>query len=143
MARPSAKARKALGKVLRWLEAGAPHVSPKGGRHIDGFNMAYGVSSTFQCGTVCCIAGAVCQFNNLGYLRDGDLNFFTGAGPLATEFLGISEADASQLFMPFDYHEVSSSDLTPAVAAATLLHYIKTGDVVWRDESGKLLPRTE
>jgi hypothetical protein len=135
MARPNKKARRILGRVLRWLEAGAPHVDSKG-RVVDGFDMGYAVE-VGDCGTVCCIAGAVCQFEGLGELTDrGEMDYFRQSEPLAVEALGIPYKEARALFMPFDKYDVEAVELTPAVAARTLLHYIRTGQVVWEQENG-------
>lgn len=126
---------KALERVAKWLEDGTPHVDING-RIITEFDMEYAVYAE-DCGTACCIAGAVCQFENLGTLdRNGEL-FFHGeheVGP--TEFLGITATQAEMLFVPwavFDFDEYSEfSD--PALAAETIRRFIETGVIEWGDK---------
>lgn len=140
----SVKGRKALEKVADWLERGAPHVDVNG-RSLDNFNMNFAVM-TGGCGTSCCVAGAVVQFEGLGVLReDGSLLFDSswtgpGADTLATEFLDISKADAQRLFMPWENDEFNSngylaSNAEPfsdiAVAARVIRTYLATGEIDW------------
>jgi hypothetical protein len=140
----SVQGRKALDQVADWLERGAPHVDING-RKIDNFDMAYAVQDD-GCGTSCCVAGAVVQFNNLGKLDEtGTLKFwdeggYDGAEKLATEFLGISEEDAGQLFMPWTSleleNEVGESPRAarfsdPIVAGKVIRTYLTTGQIDW------------
>lgn len=140
----SVQGRKALEKVADWLERGAPHVDVNG-RSLDNFDMNFAVM-TGGCGTSCCVAGAVVQFEGLGTLReDGSLLFDsnrsqTGADELATEFLGISETDAQRLFMPWENDEFVTnnyleSNAKPfsdiAVAAKVIRTYLATGEIDW------------
>lgn len=131
--------RKRLIQIAEWLEAGAPHQTKAG---IVRFDLSVGVQKN-ACGTACCIAGAVCQFNkpfdtdDLSYAGDfnnGDAEVaFYGDDEdsvfgRAVELLGISEDDAEALFTPtgVDWYRV-----TPAEAAATIRHYLETGEVNW------------
>lgn len=149
--------KKALVKVAEWLEAGAPHVVIKEGQAIAEFNMSFGgVYDEVACGTACCIAGAVVQFENLMQPDEsGEIEFFSedpenvgegeprelGAGEIASNFIGLTEDQADKLFMPFgefEYEEASEFS-KPARAAAVVRHLIETGEVCWDlfDEDGK------
>ncbi len=135
MAYPTEQGRQSLLDVVAWLRAGAPHTTKGFGVHH--FDMAFGVDSnslnTNKCGTVCCIAGAVCQFEKL-YDGSGNLNFFgaRGAGELARKHLGMTEEDAHKLFMPFDYfNSEHTANISPDVAADVVENYLRTGEVVW------------
>lgn len=130
--------RKALERVADWLEDGAPHTDVGYGSH--GFDMAYGVETdphgTGICGTVCCIAGAVCQFEKLGGERNAHyFSYFdsdrAGAGTVAREFLGLTEAQANRLFMPYNHYHCVSEDLGPAHAARVVRRFLETGEVHW------------
>jgi hypothetical protein len=148
MAIPTGKKRKALERVARWLEAGAPHRDDNG-VETHGFNMSFavatgeyghGVDLGNNCGTVCCIAGAVCQFQRIPFADFG--GFFSansGPGTVAQEYLGLSDSEARYLFMPFDYHESHGMDYTPAMGAATIRNFLHTGDVVWEYADGTVV----
>lgn len=141
----STQGRKALDQVATWLENGAPHVDIDG-RRIDDFNMKYAVNEG-SCGTSCCVAGAVVQFEKLGVLHDGDIYFDedpyndSGAGKLAQDYLGINDKDARALFLPWDNDELvdkhphlchnASPFSDTAVAAKTIRNYLATGDIDW------------
>lgn len=143
----------ALTRVAEWLEAGAPHVQVNDDIEIGHFNMEYAVVSDPDdggCGTACCIAGAVCQFEMLGMNErssDGDLEWNLpyrdedgeidededrgGAFFLAADYLGMSYDDAEDMFSPFsdglDVHVYKN----PAIAALVVRHFIETGEVKW------------
>lgn len=137
----SEQGRKALIKVAQWLEAGAPHVDING-RVIENFDMNIAV-----CGTTCCIAGAVCQFEGLGNFDPQDPAILyndgwrgEGAGNLATRYLGINEVDAELLFLPWvnpDFYDNDflSDNAAPfsdkALAARVIRDYLETGIVDW------------
>ncbi|MNZ73019.1 hypothetical protein D3C78_914180 [compost metagenome] len=138
--------RKRLERVAVWLENGAKHIvvekdgTPVG--IISGFDMKEGIVRD-DCGTVCCIAGAVCQFEDF----DGDaqmghpvVSFHADVFPTAVKLLGISQKDARALFTPrLDYNDASlSEELTrqwgmiyPEAAARVIRHYLATGEVDW------------
>lgn len=131
----------AFAKTLAWLEAGAPHVDIPGDGTLLGFSMnrwkiefspaligsmaydAYKQAGVIaaddnSCGTVCCMAGAVLQFELLGkghILHD------------VRALLGMSHQDFSELFEPTGFCHISD----PAVAAKVLRHYIDTGEIDW------------
>lgn len=135
-----------LTRVAEWLEAGAPH-RRSDGRVVHGFNMSHGVG-TEDCGTTCCIAGAVCQFEGLGVLSyDGEMNFFgdtDGAGTLAAKHMGLSDEVASRLFMPFDHWVTEGAGVSvsdPEAAAKVVRHYLATGQVDWSVGVPGLEPR--
>ena len=131
--------------VLAWLEAGAPH-TPEG----IGFNMCsfddedhYDFEQN-SCGTACCIAGAVQQFNRL---PPTDLNSVWSDINALGEKLGMSLRQILGLFFAAD--ELTSEEwgdypntgallkdadlnkVTPAMAAKTLRHFMEAGKVVW------------
>ena len=131
--------------VLAWLEAGAPH-TPEG----IGFNMGHFVEpdegdfDLNTCGTACCIAGAVQQFNKL---PPTDLNSVRADINALGKKLGMSLQQILGLFFAADTLQrgewgdypntgalLNGEDLnkvTPAMAAKTLRHFMETGEVVW------------
>jgi hypothetical protein len=144
--------RKRLERVAEWLEAGAPHVRLDDHgvmREFKGFDM----STTATCGSACCIAGAICQFERPYSLEDfaahgshraGGMEFFDdypefqGVMPRAIELLGISNRDAYKLFVPtgldadLDMGGMELDALTdPAEGARVIRHYLETGEVIW------------
>ena len=164
MTHVSEQGRKALIEVAEWLERGAPHVRISGTFDIHHFDMEYSVEPDHYseelntCGTACCIAGAVCQFNMLGGEKErtenGALPFFgnytwdemkgevvpttKGALDLATEHLGLSDQAAQELFVPwehFDLHYDAFEDLgvysDTKLAAKVVRNFLATGVVDW------------
>lgn len=129
---PEAEAR--LVEVIQWLERGAPHETHHG-QVVWGFNMYVGVAHPGEggCGAVCCIAGAICQFNDPFSLWDEesevDWRGPEGVMDRAMDMLGVSYELADKLFRPGE----DNDHITPAVAAKTLRHFLDTGDVVWPD----------
>lgn len=141
MAIPNDKAKRILGRVLDWLRNGAPHVKDSA-FPVDGFDMSIGVGYAPGCGTACCIAGAICQFEGLGDAfsqRAGPtiLNYFgrNGAEALAVKELGVPYEDARALFMPYDFYETevggTDIEIPPDMAADVLQRYISEGVVEW------------
>ena len=131
---PEAEAR--LVEVIQWLERGAPHETHHG-QVVRGFEMDFGVVRVDEggCGAVCCIAGAICQFNEPFQLSDlydeseVDWRGSEGVMARAMDMLGVSYEIADKLFR----QSGSNDHITPAVAARTLRHFLDTGDVVWPD----------
>lgn len=146
----------ALTKVAQWLEAGAPHVQVADNIEVGHFNMEYAVvanpGSGDDCGTACCIAGAVCQFEMLGLnerSKDGDLEWMPeglfsneikkdssvkGAFYLAADYLGMGYDAARHLFEPFNIEvEFLEQDEynDPEIAARVVRNFIETGVVDW------------
>lgn len=136
----------ALDRVAKWLEAGAPHTTTPGGIPVTGFDMSRGVAiDDGGCGTVCCIAGAVCQFEGVtnaevaGMLAAGPTQWreliWWGIAIQAQEILGLTSEQADSLFTPSGYNSDEWEDayrpLTAALAARVIRHLIATGDVNW------------
>ena len=130
--------RAALEKVARWLEDGAPHVEPNPGMMLDRFNMSRTVHTT-DCGTSCCIAGAICQFEGLGvreYMREMPWLGDDGAAALVVDYIGLDldddEDTLGKIFVPWEHFE--GPDWTfnaPARGAAVIRHFLETGEVDW------------
>lgn len=115
-----------LTKIAEWLEAGAPH--KKG---VAKFDMSdYVVNDS--CGTVCCIAGAACQFFTKSRYKTHQ-SFVEENAP---KILDLSEGEAEELFCAFDLQDemgfVGLSKITPAWAARCIRKLIATGEVDWR-----------
>lgn len=136
------EAERALIQVAVWLENGAKHVTvDKTGRVLDSFNMEYGIDKTREpeCGTSCCIAGAVVQFNGLCDLDFHGEVHWVYIESAASEFLGMSSRNVKALFKPWslpEFCDMDDEDLEgmfndPAVAAETIRNYLATGEIVW------------
>lgn len=127
----SEKGEEMLTYVAEWLESGAPHTDG-----VLGFYMDVGVMRD-GCGTVCCIAGAVCQFFkpfDLSGEESGAEAYFYGENGVfvrAQEMLGMNEDDAGKLFTP---RGVDWENVTPEHAAKVIRHFIATGEVNWKLE---------
>ena len=122
-----------LGKVARWLEAGAPHVDISG-RRIDSFDMTKGIESE-GCGTACCIAGALVQFNG-----GNATGYWTDIRDKAMDLGGITEeADAYELFGLYsdgqgEYEHgrfARLREVKPEGAAKVIRKFVRTGEVDW------------
>ena len=145
------KGRKALVTVAEWLEAGAPHKMLGNGLQVDRFDMEKVVEVNASCGTSCCIAGAVCQFEGLGMgnrYRDGGLEWAGNEGgfELAKDFIGLETREANQLFMPWNYFDGDSESYNSAArGAAVIRHLLTTGEVDWErfDDFGLVVKETE
>lgn len=128
---------KSLEAVARWLEAGAPHLELDTGLTVDRFQMDEVVKVSDSCGTSCCIAGAVCQFQGLGMdtrTYNGGMDWFgdDGAFELASTHLSISEENAHRLFEPWChfYGDIESFN-SAARGAAVIRSFLLTGEVEW------------
>lgn len=128
---------KSLEAVARWLESGAPHLDLDTGLSVDRFKMDVVVQVSDSCGTSCCIAGAVCQFQGLGLDSrnyDGGLDWFgdDGAFDLATTHLGISEENAQRMFEPWSHFYGNDDSFNSAArGAAVIRHFLLTGQIEW------------
>jgi hypothetical protein len=130
-----------LEDVALWLEAGAPHVGD-----VLGFNLSVGVKARYDhetntCGTVCCIAGAIVQFNEPVLKREelkewvdnipwGETGNEYGYGTVfrrASRLAEISECQALELFEP----SMDRSEVLPEQAAKVVRHFMETGAVDW------------
>lgn len=128
MTKPSPELATLFEPVLEWLDAG--------GDDVIGFDMGsfYDDTADHHCGTTCCISGAVGYFNpdlNMAGIIDhnGDIknrSFFADEALLLN--YGMSQKDMYGLFL-------TNMDATPSQAAATVRHWIETGDVIWEDEA--------
>lgn len=132
----TAAGRKAFEPVLAWLENGAPHVDLDG-RAIDVFDMSCGIENN-SCGTACCIAGALVQFNSTN-ARIGELDdnwYFILQDALRISGIEF-EKTALQLFAVDNEQGISFKEddireyATPAQAAIVLRHFLDTGEVNW------------
>ncbi|MDX9668748.1 hypothetical protein [Pseudomonas sp. P8_250] len=137
MTHVSKQGRSALVKVAEWLEAGAPHVSLANGMDLDRFAMDSVVEVNDECGTSCCIAGAVCQFEGLGLDNrqyDGELGWSgeSGGFELAATHLDMSDDDAHRMFEPWGYFGGTDESFNSAPrGAAVIRHFLATGEVDW------------
>lgn len=133
----SDQGRKALVKVAEWLEAGAPHRDLENGLRVDRFAMDSVVQVDPDCGTSCCIAGAVCQFEGLGLAArdvDGELDWLgeEGGFELAYNFLGIDHDKACQMFEPWNAFGGDDESFNSAARGASVIrHFLATGEVEW------------
>ena len=142
----SEQGRKALVTVAQWLEAGAPHIKLDNGWQVDHFAMDTVIDVDPWCGTSCCIAGAVCQFEGLGAearMDDGELGWVGehGGFELASNFLGIGEDEAHQLFEPWNHFGGDDESFNSAArGAAVIRHFLATGEVDWNrfDDRGDI-----
>lgn len=136
----------ALDRVAKWLEAGAPCTATPGGVPVTGFDMSRGVAiDDAGCGTVCCIAGAACQFEGVtnaevDSMLDADEGNcrelgWANVALSAQEILGLTSEQAYSLFTPEGYASDEWEDdyrpLTAALAARVIRHLLATGDVNW------------
>lgn len=120
--------------VLKWLDDGAPH--KKINSDVDfGFNMDFFTSINYtngvgswiasdysgdrSCGAVCCIAGAINQFNRL--MCDDIYNLMDG--------MPHERKDLKKLFFPENSEDYEK--ITPQEAAAVIRNWFETGEVVW------------
>lgn len=145
----SEQGRIALERVAVWLEGGAPHIRINDHLEVSQFDMGEAITATDDCGTSCCIAGAVCQFEQLGMdsrLADGSLYWMNwgsatkGAKDLAIEHLDIAPQHADRLFEPWLWFPGEPNSFnSPARGAAVIRHYLATGVVDWMryDDEGK------
>lgn len=147
----TAHGKRTLAAVADWLEEGAPHISTVDGRVIDHFNMEFGVT-TFgnECGTTCCIAGAIVQFEGLGILdRYGDITYFKeeggGVGSLASYYCTGVDDHLKPLFLPWVYfnhhskvyeHDDPKPFSNAERAAKTIRHLLATGVIDWSVNEG-------
>ena len=122
----------ALTEVLAWLEAGAPH--EKGMYRFDMDNGGLSIPGV-DCGTVGCMAGAVCQFNKIPYTINHGHYKITNE---AADFCGMTDKLKDQLFYATDNQEGTNmgrgftlSEVTAEVAAKTLRGFLETGVVKW------------
>lgn len=125
-----------LAEVANWLEAGAPHET-RHGLQIDGFDMDVGVTDPqANCGAVCCIAGALVQFN-----QPFHETHLAGATELKWEevrdramvLLGLPDDEVGKAAAEQLFRSIPNNDwITPAIAAQVLRHLIAYEEVDWQ-----------
>lgn len=145
-----------LERVASWLESGAPHVG-----EIAAFDMNDTISlmSSSQagdlpwnkgvnknsCGTACCIAGAIVQFDledRQGKMaadwNDACKRIEDSILTTAKKLAGLNDKIANSLFCPCDQDfndcgktPIEYSDISPAIAAKTIRNFLATGKVIW------------
>lgn len=138
--------KQALIKVAEWLEDGAQHVELDSGHKLDSFDIEHSITSFAGCGTACCIAGALVQFENLvdlGLATSNQTQFFDeededgelvpGVMTLAKDYLEIEHTDAQKLFLPWDHFgsETFQEFSDPERASKVIRHYLESGEVNW------------
>lgn len=122
--------RKVLQPVLDWLKAGGHHVPEA---KINGFDMSewfhVETKQGEPCGSVCCIAGAVCQFNEPFPLD----KYPYGETVLARaeRLLQLEEEKAWKLFCPDDAGCLTY--VTPEQAVRVVENFMETGEVDWSE----------
>ena len=99
---------------------------------VHGFNMENYRSRT-SCGTVCCIAGAIIEFEaHRQGVTPEEIMGGTSQGyehEAAEQLCGLSQAEAIDLFIPRGTGPYSF--ISPQRAAATIRRYLATGRVEW------------
>lgn len=116
-----------LAPVLAWLKAGAPHTPaiPLS------FNMDTFLSDTHtDCGTACCIAGAVARFNDLKIESDAAVTQCHEVG----EIIGLTDDQTYALFFAGIRRNYDLEEIPPSVAAEVLERFMTTGEISWPEE---------
>ena len=107
--------------VLAWLDAGGDNGQLR-------FNMNYTLQDD-GCGTVCCIAGALQQFNGLAVHHN--IWFCAEVG----ELVGMTDTQVQNLFWAENRYRHGShgslSEIEPHEAAAAIRSMLETGEVTW------------
>lgn len=128
--------------VLKWLDAGAPHAKRKGlGFDMNHFALPGGQDfEGNECGTACCIAGALTLMNPEAYPNKphpmaSNTRGFNEIGAIA----GLNEEQSLRLFFAAEtvangipVCEFPLEDITPKWAARVIRHMIETGEVKWQ-----------
>lgn len=137
-----------LMRVVEWLEAGVPVVDKMVGFNMAGIIEPAGIYYAVQndgseyfpeCGTVCCIAGALVQFemqDRLGQMADCDdeaydAGFVVNNSIIETGSL-LADIDGDtgiRLFIP----NIDLGRATPAEAAKVLRNFIESGKITWHE----------
>jgi hypothetical protein len=128
---PAPRAQLAFAPVLEWLRAGAPHVAPNGTPLV--FDMEKFLDKT-DCGTACCMAGAMTQFNPEAFPTISENSCPFLALTFISASLELDEEASTKLFYGVrctGARLIAWEDMTPAQCAATLDHYLETGEVDW------------
>ena len=118
--------RERLIEIAEWLEAGGDARGT-----VAGFNMSDWRNVT-NCGSVCCIAGALVEFEaqRTGATVAHVLASVGGGFHQTGEYLAEMDFNSAyDLFIPPE--ELNFGRITPDEAAATVRGYLETGDVSW------------
>lgn len=143
---PSAKTIAYLAPVHQWLESGAPHITEK----EIGFNMGSFLDSDDgahdsdfkECGTACCIAGAVTVFSQDGenlYHRSNPEDVYSGYVMNVGFNIGLTEQETSMLFFGLDHRALRRNSPMPEyvqfasaeLGARVLRTFLETGVIDW------------
>jgi len=138
--RLSIEGRRRLERVARWLEQGAPHEILDNGMDVRWFCMDVGVNFT-ECGAVCCVAGAVVEFND-----PYDVDLIRASRNEAGEMPWDSVRDRAMTLLGLDPYSAMESQfatklfrdggtenewITAEIAAQVLRYYLETGELDW------------
>lgn len=112
-------------KLLDWLEAGAPERT---------FNMDVWIDDLGDkpnwCGTTCCMAGWCSQ--QVQTIEEYWSDLYRSASDVATEWLGLTDADAYRLFRAISSNgQLPLRNITAAQAAIVVRNLLETGEVNW------------
>lgn len=120
--------------VLEWLEAGAPHKNEHGlVFNMESFFYSEGEAwDKEHCGTACCIAGAVNQFNKLNV----DNYSADAACYEIGELIGMTKKQVDNLFLGHTPAGLTYplDAIPPQLAASVLRTFIETGYAPWPEE---------
>ncbi|MDR3445950.1 hypothetical protein [Dyella sp.] len=128
--------RQRLIEVAEWLEAKTP---AKAG--VVEFDMSHWVEQN-ECGTSCCIAGAIVQFDQaangraalsvgeIGEIDEGLADHYYSIGDYAGDLCGLNTAQADELF-------TNNLDATPSDAATAIRRFLDTGEMYWDGDDGE------
>lgn len=120
--------------VLEWLEAGSPHKNEHGlVFNMENFALFGGESWDHEhCGTACCIAGAVKQFNKLDVDNDDAITACYEIGKL----IGMTKKQVDNLFLGHTKagRNYYLDEISPQLAADVLRTFIETGYAPWPEK---------
>lgn len=126
MTKPSPELATLFEPVLEWLDAG--------GDDVIGFDMGsfYDDTADHHCGTTCCIAGAVNQFNKLNV----DNYSADAACYEIGELIGMTKKQVDNLFLGHTPAGLTYplDAIPPQLAASVLRTFIETGYAPWPEE---------
>lgn len=116
--------------VLAWLEAGAPHNDLGLVFNMDNFQAEGDLDwSKNHCGTACCIAGALAQFNQI------KVDSYDAVGKCYElgRLIGMTEDQVDNLFLGEipEGREYYLDEIPPQVAAQVLSVFLETGYAPW------------
>ncbi len=124
----------AFAPVLKWLESeeDAVRVPGKRAKQRLSLNMDYFRDGKLDCGTTCCIAGALDLFNQMGIYKDV---IFLSSIKCCEEVghrLGMDETQIENLFFARNFREISElNEIQPSEAIFAIRSLLDTGEVRW------------